>query len=214
MNTKLTVTHNGKDLTFLHPAYGPNNYEEVGEQIEKDGLLRATMAETASLVHAAFFDKLGEQHGSQVKETMRLEWLWASTGILYVPNKGVYMQDNSKIKNNLPYMEESDLVRKLQRNDKSVRFVPFGYKIGYMTPKELEKNEFIIGLAGIEGAEKLAEVGGKAAGKYKDNPYLGSFKSIDKPEVRFSAVGSSLDGGDYRLLVDGNNYDVGGYYCS
>jgi len=198
----------------LDKVYGPGAYADIGKEIEKDGLLRPTMAETVSLVYDSFFDKIDKEYSNKIKKIMEDKWLGAFTGILYIPNKGAYIQDDPEIRNSRAYMKESDLVKKLQRNDKSARFVPFGYKIGYMTPKELEKNEFIIGLAGIEGAEKLAEVAGKAAGKYKDNPYLGSFKSIDKPEVRFSAVGSSLDGGDYRLLVDGNNYDVGGYYCS
>ena len=31
--TKLTVTHNNKDLTFMHPAYGPGTYADVKSAI-------------------------------------------------------------------------------------------------------------------------------------------------------------------------------------
>ena len=51
---KLTVSHQGQDLTFLHPSYGPNTYPQVALAIEQDNLQRPTMAQTASLVHAAF----------------------------------------------------------------------------------------------------------------------------------------------------------------
>ena len=52
--TKLITTHNNKDLTFLYPSYGPDTCIKVGAGIEQGGLLKPTMAETASLAHSAF----------------------------------------------------------------------------------------------------------------------------------------------------------------
>jgi len=186
----------------LDKVYGPGDYIKVGKNIEKDGLLRPTMAETSSLVHAVFFDKLDEKYSSKIKEMMKMRYLWTFTAILYVPNKGAYIQDAPETLDNMLYMEESDLVKKLQRNDKSVRFVPFGYKVEYMTPKELGKNKFVIGLAGREGAEKLAE----AAGKHKDNPYLWSFKSVNEHKTRVSTVDSTWNLENGGLIVDGDDH--------
>jgi len=199
-STKLTVNHNGKDLTFVFPPYGPDTYANVGKQIEKDGLSKPTMAETASLVHAAF--NSDDERSKKIIKLMEDKYLWAFTGILYVPNKGAYIQDDPKIRNGMPYMEESDLVKKLEENDPSVRFVSFGYQIEYLTLKEIGKNKFIIGLAGEEGTQKLAEV----AGKHKNNPHLWSFESVDNPLIRVSIVVSDWGLFDHRLGVDADCY--------
>lgn len=182
--TKLLITHKGEDLTFLHPAYGPNTYVNVGTQIEQNRLARPTMAETASLFHVAF--NSDDKYSEEIRDIMKNRWLWAFTGNLYVPNKGVYVQDYPEIRDGTPFMDESKLVKRLEANVSDVRFVPFGFKIKSMSPSELEKNEYIIALAGEEGAEKLAEV----ADKYRDTPYLWGFKSVDEPLTRVSALGS------------------------
>ncbi len=83
-------------------------------------------------------------------------------------------------------MEESDLVIKLEANDSSVRFVPFGFKTEGMNTTELAKNPYVVALAGQESAEKLAEV----AGKHRNIPYLWSFESVDKPTTRVASLGS------------------------
>lgn len=196
--TKLITTHNEKDLTFLHPAYGPNNYANVGEEIERDGLATPTMAETASLVHGAF--NSDDKYSKKIKDIMRKERLWAFTGNLYILNKGVYVKDNPEIRDGMPFMEESELVKRLELDDPSVRFVKFGYEIGEMTPLKLGRNKYVIALAGEEGAEKLAEV----ANKHKYKPYLWSFKSVDQPLTRVSTLDSDWGLDDGRLGVDGN----------
>ncbi|MBS3077987.1 hypothetical protein J4412_00590, partial [Candidatus Pacearchaeota archaeon] len=89
-------------------------------------------------------------------------------------------------------------------NDSDVKFVPFGYKTETQTPNELEKNSYIIARYGKEGAEKMAEV----SSKYKVNPYLFSFKSVDEERQRMSALISNWYGG--RLDVDGDVWDGGG----
>ena len=70
--TKLTASHNGGDLTFIHPSHGPGTYADVGLSIEKDQLKRPTLAETASLVHAVFSSD--DRYGTEIKDIMNGVW--------------------------------------------------------------------------------------------------------------------------------------------
>ena len=187
----------GTNLVFLHPSYGPNTYANVKEQIEKDNLKAPNMAETASLVHAAFNSE--DKYSEEIKQIMKDRYFWAFTGNLYVPNKGAYIQDNPETRGGMPFMDESNLVKKLEADSPEVRFVPFGYKTGEMSSSELAKNPYVLALAGEEGAEKLAEV----ADKHKNKPCLFSYDSISEPLTRVSALYSYwfLDS---RLYVDGD----------
>src|SRR3989338_2262818 len=160
--TKLFVPHNGGELTFLHPPYGPDTYANVGLAIEQDQLKRPTMPETASLVHTAF--NSDDPRYIQIRDIMEREWLYAFTGTLRVTGKGVYIQDDPKIRNGMPFMDGVSLEQKLSAKDPNVRHVPFGYKVGEMTSLQLAENAYVIALAGEEGAKKLAEV----AEKYLD----------------------------------------------
>jgi len=202
---KLKTTHEGNELIFLHPAYNPNTYANVAEAISQDNLLMPTMAETASLIFAAFDSN--DKYSNEIKKIIKDEWLWAYTGTLYVPNKGAYVHDNPEIRDGMPFMEESELVKKLGDKDPNVRFAKFGYETGQMTPLKLAKNDYVIALAGEEGAEKLAEV----ADMYKRKPYLWSFESVDKPITSVSAV-DSIWSVDQGLFVVGDNqgYNGGG----
>ncbi|MEK6883183.1 MAG: hypothetical protein AABY22_26390, partial [Nanoarchaeota archaeon] len=194
--TELTVVHEGQKLTFIHPPRGPGTYSQIEDLIEykdeekkeKSGLKAPTMAQTASLVYAAFFsgDEKVERYANEIKRILENNWLWGFTGLLYVLKKGAYIRDKPEVKNEMPYMNESDLVKKLDQKDPSVRFIPFGFKVGEQTPKQLEKNPFVIGIAGKEGAQKIAEI----ADKFKKEPYLGSFESVDREEIRVSALDS------------------------
>ena len=202
--TKLFVPHSGGELTFLHPAYGPGTYANVGLAIVQDGLKRPSMEETASLVHAAF--NAGDKYSTEIKDIMQQAWLWGFTGTLYVPKEGAFIQDDPEIRYGMPFMDRESLEQKLNAKDPSVRHVPFGYKVGEMSPLELAKNPYVVGLAGEEGAEQLARV----ADKHSDKPYLWSFESVDRNETRVSALDSGrLDRG---LDVNGDfpgNYRVG-----
>lgn len=201
--TELISTYQGKDLVFLHPAYGPDAYINVGNQIETDGLAKPNMAQTASLIYDAF--NSDNKYSKEIRDIMENRRLWGFTGILYVPNKGAYVQDNPEVRNNRVFMEESELVKKLDSNDASVRFVPFGFNIKDMSSLELSKNSYVIALVGEEGADKLAEV----ADKHRRKPYLRSFKSVEQPITRVSALGSGWGGGG--LGVDGGYLDGGNF---
>ena len=217
--TELTVKHNGQDLTFIHPAYGPDTYATVGRLIEENGLIRPTMAQTASLVHTVFdryediYDfAYDNEYAINIRKIMRkLEGLWAFTGSLYVPKKGVYVQDNPEIRDGIPFMDESELIRKLEANDPSVRFVPFNrFNIGKMTASKLLENEYLIALVGEEGSEKLAEV----AGKFKYNPYLWGLAysyNVQEPfKIRVSSISILWDEllwkTDENLHINGAEY--------
>ena len=176
---KLTAPHNGGDLTFIHPPHGPSTYAEVGLAIEQDNLKRPTMAETVSLVHAAF--NSDDRYSTDIKDFMKAG-LWAFTGVLYVPNEGAFIQDDPEIKDGMPFMNKLDLEEKLRAGDTSVRFVPYGYKVGEMSPSQLGRNPYVVGLAGEEGAENLARI----ADNYSNKPYLWMFKREDGDVARVS----------------------------
>jgi len=202
--TRLIVPHNGQDLTFIHPKEGPGTYAKVAQEIDNANLARPTMAQTASLVHAAV--NSNNQYSQEVLNTLRQNWMWGFTGTLFVPNKGAYIQDNPEIENRMPVMDQSELIKKLEASDPNVRFVPFGFETGEMTPRQLEKNKYVIGLAGEEGAEKLAEV----ADRSKRKPYLWSFESVNEHLTRVSALDSDW-GFDGRLNVNGGSHGYVSY---
>jgi hypothetical protein len=193
--TELTVDPEGKDLTFMHPSYGPDTYFNVRDEIQNVGLGLPTMADKASLVHAAYNSE--DKYSKEIQVLMKKNWLWAFDKNLYVP-KGVYIYPEAVSSGR--DLEESELVNMLESNDKDIRFVPFGFKTGSMTPIELSKNNYIRALAGEEGAEKLAKV----ADKFKDKPYLFALTEADKPVTRVSALNSDWYF-EHRL-------DVNGYY--
>ena len=197
--TLIEVPHNGGPRTFVYESHGPDDYFNVSNSIEKEGLSMPTTAETVSFIHPAFTSAKEEKEFSEIKSIMKNQWLWCSTGILRVPKEGAYIEDNPKVNGKELIMDKSELVKRLEANDSSVRFVPFGFKTGLMTSRELEKNAYIRALAGDEGAEKLADI----ADKFKSNPYLFSFDSVNRPVKRVS----SLDSGWY---LDGDGLDVSG----
>ena len=204
---KLTVDHKGKDLTFVHPSYGPDTYANVGSEIEREGLIRPTMSEITSLFHSAF--NSDNKYSKEIQKLMKDRYLWGCTGTLYVPNKGAYIQDDPEVRNGMPFMEESELVRKLESSDPSVRFVPFGFQTEEMTSLQLSTNPYVKALVGDEGAEKLAEI----ADKHRNKPYLWSFRFVDKPLIRVSTLDSYWDlGGWLDVVGNGRGGNMGG--CS
>ena len=190
--TKLFVPHNGGELTFLHPPYGPDTYANVGLAIEQDQLKRPTMPETASLVHTAF--NSDDPRYIQIRDIMEREWLYAFTGTLRVTGKGVYIQDDPKIRNGMPFMDGVSLEQKLSAKDPNVRHVPFGYKVGEMTSLQLAENAYVIALAGEEGAKKLTALAEVAEKYYSTMPYLWSPEPVEQTLTSVSAIVSRLFG--------------------
>ena len=196
--TYLDVPHLDSELTFVYPAK-KGTYIELAEQLDEDNLQQLTMSQNASLIYAAWQNPK-EKYSKEIIDILRNSWLVCFNGILYdKEDKGAYIEDRPKIRGNRVYMEKSDLLKRLEANDPSVRFVPFGYKIEKQSSKDLEKNPFVIALAGEEGAQKLAEV----SANYKFKPYLYSFDNVDRSAIRVASLDSCRCLGNGMLYVGG-----------
>ena len=199
------IPHEGGSRTFQHPSFS-GTYGKVADAIDKEGLQRPNSAETASLVYDAFQNSEG-QYESEVIGILNKRGFWEFTGNLYLPkskdevNNGVILEDNPTVTNGRLNMDKQSLVKRLQDGDSLVRFVPFGFKVGEQTVKELGENPYLVARYGGEGAEKIAEV----ASKYKYNPKLWSFDSVDEEKERMSALYRGWDFGD-RLYVVGDDW--------
>ncbi len=170
--TLIKVPHEDSTIEFNYKPHGPSSYYNINLSTLRDGA-RPRMAQLVSLLYTVYSSGQNEPEFSAIKSSMERGLLWAFTGLLYVPSKGFYIEDIPKLPNQLPLMNESELVKKLEKNDDSVRFVPFGFNTGEQLPKELAKNHYIVGLAGEEGAEKLAEI----SYMFKDKPCLNTYFS-------------------------------------
>ncbi|MDP1695576.1 MAG: hypothetical protein Q8L29_01530 [archaeon] len=203
--TELYVPHNGKTLTFIHPCAGPNTYVKVGEQIESQNLRKPTFAEITSLVHSAH-QNLDNKYSEEIVHILKKGYFWGFNGILYVQNEGAYIQDLPEIKNGRVSMDKSQLVKRLEANDSSVRFVPFGFRTEEQSLIDIAKNKFVIALAGEGGADKLAEI----AEKFSKKLYVWSFNEVQGEITNVPALGDYI--GDW-LGLGGLDCDgcVGGY---
>ncbi|MEK6844694.1 MAG: hypothetical protein AABX44_00385 [Nanoarchaeota archaeon] len=202
------ISHEGRELTFQYPAF-KGTYANVAEQIDKAKLKRPNSSETASLVYDAWKTP-NEKYSQEIIKILRDNWFWEYTGNLYLPksneeiNNGVILDldsQNLKFENGKLIMDKPSLIERLKNNDSLVKFVPFGYKIEFQNLFEFQKNLYIVERYGKEGAEKIAEI----ASKYKCNPCLWSFNSVNREEARMSA----LD--DYWLFGDGLNVNGGSW---
>ena len=179
----LGVPHLNREITFVYPAKGPDTYLELATQLEQNNLSRPTMSQNSSLIHSVRQNPK-ERYSKEIMSTLKNSGLCCFNKILYLPNKGAYIQDNPEIKDIRIVKKKSDLFNKLDANDPSVRFVPFGYKIGIQSAKALEENAFVIGLAGEEGAQKLAEV----SRSYKSDLCLSSLDNTDEKLISVAVV--------------------------
>jgi hypothetical protein len=203
--TALTVPHLDGKLTFAYPAKGPGIYQEVGQEIDNDKLpsqlYRPTIAETISLIHAAVQDKDNNKYVREVMDILhnRNRYLYCFTKNLWTP-EGVYAADD---RDGSP-LNRQDLERRLQANDSSVRFVPYGFKLGEQTPEELEVNPLIKAHAGEEGAQKLAEI----ASEFKKRPFVRGLEKVTKDKERITGLYGGWNGSG--LCFDGDFFDGGG----
>lgn len=205
--TVLIVPHLNYELSFISPPLGPARYKKVANLIHEKGLATPTAAETISLCYEAY--QKGQSEFSQVRDILKnkMSWLdllrflspvplpsssksysllWMFTGNLHFPTGGAYIQDDPPIINKRISMTKSQLIKKLELADTSVRFIAPGYKTGQLTPAEIAKHPYIKGLVTQEGAERLAEL----VKEHFKEFHLLSPTNFDNEIVRVSALRS------------------------
>lgn len=203
------IPHEGKEISFVYPAY-MGTYEQVAEAIDKAGLKRPSSGELVSLIDDVWRNSRGE-YESHILDNLTMGWLWEFSGNLYLPksneepNNGVILESNPKIIGKLLSMDKNSLVQRLKENDPLVKFVPFGYKTGILTLKELLINSYILARYGSEGAEKMVRI----ASKYKYNPELCSFDGVDKEKIMMSGFDNAHK--TTHLIIGGNIWNFVSY---
>jgi len=199
-DAELLVPHNNKRISFASPAFGPNNYINVGQEILSKNIKVPTWDYTASLLHPAYCNTevADEPEFKSVRGIMKSDWLWVFNRNLWNKN-GVYIfQDLKAIGRSQP-LEINELEKMLKggkeingirfSEDGVVRFAPKeSYRLGEHTPESFAKDGFIIASCGQEGAEKLGEV----STKFKNKPSIYGVET-EIPEQRVSAVDEYVD---------------------
>jgi hypothetical protein len=190
---KLTVPHEGEEITFRYPPISRKTYCDIARGIEEEDLAKPTMAQITSLIYNAWQNP-NEEYCKKVIDFLGYAYnILTFSGIRYVPNEGAYIQDLPEFLNyNIVIPDKESLIKKLEEKDSFVRFVPFGYKIADMSSKELENNPFIIGLAGEQGAKKLGQIALKH-GSGGFNSVLWNYNNVDKEILSISRLCSRYD---------------------
>mgnify|MGYP001607095984 CR=1 FL=1 len=197
-DAKLWTPHNSGETAFASPAFGPNNYRDVGQEIISKKLSVPTGDYTASLLHSAYCsDVTNEQEFKNVRDIMRSNWLWIFDKNLWT-DKGVYVLQDLKATGRSQPLTINNLEKALKNGkeinglrfskERHVRFAPKGsYNLGDTTHEALTKDGFIIASCGAEGAEKLGEV----SSQFKNKPSIFGLdiQEEQEPELRVSAVG-------------------------
>ncbi len=112
-------------------------------------------------------------------------------GNFFVPNKGVYIEDRPKIKRGKMVMDESTLIKSLEKYEKDIRIVPLGFETGELPLRRVIKNPYIIGLLGKKGTEKLANLADDRNGRITVMPFNTSNRYL--PEISFIYFGYNRD---------------------
>jgi len=199
-------------LKFNAQRIGPMNFYGLRKANYGKGFRMPIMPELVQLVYASLENKNYDTAKNVIK-TLRDHWITGDTGILYV-HEGMFVQDNPNLENRRISMNQKTLERKLGKHeekgvafsdDKTIRFVPYGFKRESQSALELSKNPGVIVLVGgEENAEKLA----RASEHYKLKPYFWALENVDSPITRVAVLVSDYFFGG-GLVVDA--YDDGGF---
>ena len=201
------------DLIFNAERVGPYNFKGLREADYGQGFRMATLPELVPLIHSSLENK-DYQTAKEVIKTLRNNWLTGNTSVLYTP-KGMFVQDNPKMKEGRIYMDEKELESRLGSyqekevtfsDDRTIRFTPYEFKREAQSSLDLSKNSGIIALVnGEENAENLA----RSSEHYKIKPYFYALTNVDSPQIRVPGLGSG--GFGYRLCIYAvvrESYDV------
>jgi len=174
-------------LIFNALKIGPMNFKRLRNANYGKGFRMPTMSELTSLIYSSLKNKNYDTAKDVIKTAEHC--LTGNTGVLYV-SKGMFVQDNPKLKQGKILMNSRTLERKLGKNeekgvifsdDKTIRFVPYGFEIDSQNALALAKNPGIIALTGSEeNAEKFAET----SRHYKGGLYLWIKNKIKTPETK------------------------------
>ena len=202
--TELDVAHLGETRTFILPMAGPGYHKDVMGQIDSQKLYRPTTAEAFSLVNVAF-QNANEPNCAEIVSRLKNNYLWTATENLYIPD-GVIVYDN--VDGKMP-SNRKDLTKRLEAGDKSVRFVPKGFKREAQSVADLLKNSYVIAQV---GGEEMLPIVEQVAVNLKRNPYVWALEDVKDDVHRFTALGSY--GCDFRLYLDGNYRGDGNDGCA
>jgi hypothetical protein len=192
------IPHKGKHISFEYPAYR-GNYGDIAEKIDGAGLRRPSSSEIASLLRDAWRNRRGE-YESKILNISVNDWLLEFSGNLYIPKSREEISDcvlieyNPFIMGNKLIMDKDSLVRRLQKNDPLVKFVPLGFKTGEQSSRELAKNPYIIARYGEEGARKIART---------------SVEYMLNPELNLMSIFTGSRGGKPEMSVLHDNFGKG-----
>lgn len=199
-------------IIFNAQKVGPMDFAGLSQANYGPGFRMPTMSELVPLVHSSLeiqdyktakrvINTLKDENqdsetAKEVIDTLRNYRLIGNTGILYVP-KGMFVQDNPNLESGIVLMDQKTLEKRLGSyqeggvvfsDDKSVRFVPYGFKIESQSPLELSQNPAVIALTGSqENAGRLA----RASDIYKVNPFLFALNKSNSPKIRVAGFYSS-----------------------
>ena len=205
-------------LEFNAQRVGPTNFYGLRTADYGPGFRMPTMPELVPLVYASPKNR-DKETAKNVIRSLKENWLTGNTAIHYFP-EGMFVEDNPEMKNGrIVTPTQKDLEKRLGSHeeigiafshDKSVRFVPDGFKRESQTALELARNPGIIALT---GSEENAEMLAKASEHYKLDPWFYTLSKVDLPQTRVAGLGSSNFGN--RLVVGAGNsedYDYGGSF--
>lgn len=166
-DTEIDVSHKGEIITFVRPLLQVyDDYNAVMREIDSQNLLRSTTSQTLSLIDLA--NKNEDDYFKRVFREFNLDNLWTSTEALSLP-EGFIVYDN--INGKIP-VDYKSLMERFNAKDKSVRFVPRGFKTGSMPISDFLKHPYIIAQFGEDMLETLERVVKIYNEKTASSPYL------------------------------------------
>lgn len=191
-------------LKFNAQRVGPMNFKGLRNADYGKGFGMPIMPELVPLVYASLENKEYKTAKNVIK-TLRSNWLIGKAGIHYFL-EGIFVEDIPKMKSGRIVTPTFKILEKrlgsheeggvFFSDDKTIRFVPYGFKRESQSTLELSKNPGVITLVGSEeNAEKLA----RASKNYRKNPYFHTLENVDSPQTKVAGLYS--DGFDYRLGV-------------
>ncbi len=216
------VPHLDGEIEFAYPAKGPDDFSKVRYYLKQDGLRMPTMAQTASLVYAAWQNPK-EKFSRKIIDVLKENSLWVNNGFFYMSHKGAYIVDNpERIMNGRPSFgsEDLDIVDILEKNHLKnpfgIRFVPFSpsFEVDLLESSLIAKNPLINALAEEEGAKKLEKIAEKYNSQFFVKGHNGDYsisygweegitalEAFDDHLALYTTLGNTLFGGNggYRV---------------